>query len=88
MTPPIKKLRFSRALLWLLYPLVYLVCSLLRGAYDGFYPYPFINPNANGVTPVIVTSAIITGACIIATWLITLRHKKSKTPEKRVKAKR
>lgn len=30
--------------LWLAYPVVYLAGSMVRGLFDGFYPYWFINP--------------------------------------------
>ena len=38
-------LRPAWPLYWLVYPLLYLVGSELRGAIDGFYPYWFVNPN-------------------------------------------
>jgi hypothetical protein len=28
---------------WLIYPLIYLIYTMVRGAVDGRYPYPFIN---------------------------------------------
>lgn len=33
-------------LLWTSYPIVYLIISLIRGKFQGFYPYWFINPTA------------------------------------------
>jgi peptidoglycan/LPS O-acetylase OafA/YrhL len=45
--PPDTRLRFRDALLWLIYPLVWLGFTLVRGAADGWYPYPFLDP-ANG----------------------------------------
>lgn len=40
-----KKERLSWSMIpkLLIYPLVYLVYVLIRGAYSGFYPYPFVN---------------------------------------------
>jgi hypothetical protein len=32
---------------WLSYPLVWVTLTLMRGAADGWYPYPFLDP-ANG----------------------------------------
>lgn len=45
--PPDTRLRYRDALLWLTYPLVWLGFTLVRGAADGWYPYPFLDP-ANG----------------------------------------
>lgn len=39
-------LRFQQLGYWLIYPLVYLVYTLIRGAIVGFYPYPFLDPRA------------------------------------------
>jgi hypothetical protein len=46
--PPNSK--FSKKLItyWLLFPILYLVYSLIRGSIVGFYPYPFINPSQQG----------------------------------------
>src|SRR6185437_7417356 len=43
--PPKAQLTMRQALYWLIYPLLYLVYTLVRGAITGFYPYPFLNPN-------------------------------------------
>lgn len=32
---------------WLAFPLLYGAISLIRGMYDGFYPYFFLNPNGH-----------------------------------------
>ena len=46
--PPGPALTFRRALIWLVYPLLYLAYSLLRGAWIDWYPYPFLDPGAVG----------------------------------------
>jgi len=46
--PPKSKLRASQLGYWLIYPLVYLVYTLIRGPITGFYPYFFVNPGAVG----------------------------------------
>jgi hypothetical protein len=38
--------RWSYALIWLTYPLLYSLVSWLRGALTGWYPYWFLNPTA------------------------------------------
>ncbi len=37
------KMSFKHLPLWVLYPLAYGVFNILRGAWTGFYPYPFLN---------------------------------------------
>ena len=69
--PPVKRIPFVRALLWLVYPIVYAACALIRGALTGWYPYPFFNPEPNGYGPVAVTIAAISLFVIALAWLLT-----------------
>lgn len=46
--PPRRRLPFRVVLLWMIWPAVYSIVALVRGAIDGFYPYPFFNPAASG----------------------------------------
>ena len=39
---------------WLIYPVIYCIYTLIRGAIFGFYPYPFIDVNALGYTKVLI----------------------------------
>lgn len=45
--PPATRLAFRDTLVWLVYPLVWTGLTVVRGALDGWYPYPFLDP-ANG----------------------------------------
>ena len=45
--PPAGRLTMRDGVLWLGYPLAWIVYVLIRGAIGGRYPYPFLNP-ANG----------------------------------------
>jgi hypothetical protein len=45
--PPPVRLALRRGLLWLAYPAVWIVYTLVRGAIVDRYPYPFLDP-ANG----------------------------------------
>lgn len=49
-----KKYSLKFIFYWMFYPLLYTAVSLLRGLFDGFYPYFFLNPN--GEIPVGVGS--------------------------------
>ena len=41
--PPLTRLTVRQALVWLAYPLIWVVLTVIRGALDGWFPYPFLN---------------------------------------------
>ncbi len=59
LVPPRRAIGRNRALLWLLFPLVYLAYSLARGALVDWYPYPFLNPAHGGYGRVVVYGVVI-----------------------------
>jgi hypothetical protein len=54
--PPKSQMGAREIGLWLIYPFVYLVYTLIRGPIAKFYPYPFINPAHGGYGSVAVYS--------------------------------
>ncbi len=52
-------LRWKDAQAWLVYPAVYLVYVLARGAVSGLYPYPFVDVNVLGYSGVLVRAAVL-----------------------------
>ncbi|WP_454060455.1 Pr6Pr family membrane protein [Elizabethkingia ursingii] len=50
---PKKNLKYSLAIKWLSYPLIYFIYILLRGNQSGFYPYPFVDVSVLGFAGVI-----------------------------------
>ncbi len=64
--------RYERSLLgaWLVFPCVFLVYSLIRGAAVEWYPYPFLDPANGGYVAVAIYSAIILVVFIGLGWLI------------------
>lgn len=74
--PPFR-ISLKQALIWLIFPVLYLVYSLVRGPSADFYPYPFLDPGISGYGTVIVMSiAIAIGAFLLAwlqSWTTTLR---------------
>lgn len=46
---------------WLIYPLIYLTCILIRGKFSDFYPYPFINLGTLGLAKVLLSSLLLIG---------------------------
>jgi hypothetical protein len=83
--PPGTQLRYSDALRWLIYPLVWLGFTLVRGAADGWYPYPFLDPANGGYGMVaVVVVGIITGFLGLSAayvWLGNWRSSRARTPE-------
>jgi len=57
--PPRTRLSTRDALLWLVFPLIWLAYTLIRGPIAGWYPYPFLDPAHGGYGPVAVTSLVI-----------------------------
>lgn len=58
---------------WLIYPLIYLVYTLIRGAIVGFYPYPFLNPHSpttGGYGGVALYCVAIFVAFLVVAWLL------------------
>lgn len=55
------RLGWRNVLLWLIWPLVYLICVLIRGAITGIYPYHFIDAGAIGYGRVLIAAV---GFCV------------------------
>jgi hypothetical protein len=55
---PRSELRWKDALGWLVYPAVYAVYVMARGAVSGLYPYPFMDVNVLGYGGVLAHAAV------------------------------
>ena len=53
----ISTLEWKNILSWLIYPFFYSIFILARGAFSGYYPYPFMDVNVLGYNKVLVNSA-------------------------------
>ena len=71
--PPKQRISFTQALLWLMFPLAYMMYSIIRGTLTQWYPYSFIDPIVNGWPQVLVTNIVIGIGVIALSWLLTLR---------------
>lgn len=81
--PPRRRLPLSTVWWWMLWPAVYATAAVVRGGFvDGFYPYPFFNPEAVGGYGVVLALclAMVVGFMVIAfavwglgNWLSTRR---------------
>jgi len=71
--PPGSTLSVRRLGYWLIYPLVYIVYTLIRGAIVGFYPYPFLNPaKVGGYGGVFLYCLAIFALFLLVSWLLIL----------------
>ncbi|MCA9392048.1 Pr6Pr family membrane protein [candidate division WWE3 bacterium] len=53
-----RSIKFAKALLWVTFPILYTIYSLIRGPMVDWYPYKFLDPElAGGYLPVLTTSA-------------------------------
>ncbi|WP_129716826.1 Pr6Pr family membrane protein [Pedobacter sp. SYP-B3415] len=55
----------GQLLSWLLYPATYLVYTLVRGSFTGWYPYPFVNITQLGLGRVLLNCVAITAFFLI-----------------------
>jgi hypothetical protein len=71
--PPLVPITWRRSLTWLAYPLAWLAYTMVRGAFAGWYPYPFLDPANGGYGQVAVTVVIVLVAsavvCLLYAWL-------------------
>lgn len=67
LTPSVKIL-FKQSLIWILFLIIYLVYSLVRGAITSWYPYEFLNPTIIGYQGVIGYAVLL----LISSLVITL----------------
>ncbi|MBB4802588.1 phosphoglycerol transferase MdoB-like AlkP superfamily enzyme [Flavobacterium nitrogenifigens] len=72
-----EKLNWKNGVSWLLFPIIYLVYSLIRGAITDWYPYPFLAVSHYGYSTVILNALIITLLFyIVGTVLIFVNNKR------------
>lgn len=73
--PPARRLTMREVAMALLFPLLYLGYTMLRGASTGWYPYPFLNPAlVGGYGAVALYALAIIGVFSVTGWLLTLRR--------------
>lgn len=70
--PPKFLISFKKSLLWLGFPLTYVIYSLIRGPVAAWYPYPFLNPSGpGGWSTVIIYTVVISAGVIIGSFLVS-----------------
>jgi hypothetical protein len=63
--PPTIRIGARHVILWLAYPLLWVTLTLIRGAVDGWYPYPFLDPANGGYGSVAVYFVTILGFFLV-----------------------
>lgn len=71
-TPPAARLRLRQGLLWLSFPLVWIVYTIIRGAIVNQYPYPFLNPANGGYASVTVYCVAILVAILVISAIVVV----------------
>lgn len=80
MDRPRVKLRLSIVWKWFMFPVVYLVYSLVRGQLTAFYPYPFLNVDTQGLSTVLLVSGIIVLVFLsLSLFVIWIGNKRERT---------
>lgn len=70
--PLYHRITFRQALIWTIFPIAWLVYTIIRGIAIDWYPYPFLDPDKSGGWPGVaaICVAIMIGF-LIATWFMT-----------------
>jgi hypothetical protein len=71
-TPPAARLSLRQGMLWLSFPLVWIVYTLIRGAIVNTYPYPFLDPVHGGYASVTVYCVAILIAMLVVSALVVV----------------
>lgn len=72
---PQNQISLKHGLLWMIFPVVYVLYSLVRGAVTAWYPYPFLNPTEHGYGKVAIVCLVITiGLGIVVYGLVKWTH--------------
>jgi hypothetical protein len=85
-TPPAARLRLRQGMLWLSFPLVWIVYTIIRGAIVNKYPYPFLDPANGGYGSVAVYCVGILVAMLVVSALVVVLGNTAGGGRRRVEA--
>jgi|SRR5579872_533086 len=68
--PPAGWIKKARAMWWLVFPVVYLIYSEVRGAHVHWYPYPFLDPHLHGVVRLVLNVIGIAAAFVLVSLVV------------------
>lgn len=73
---PKDRLQWSCIPRWLIFPAIYLITVLVRGAFTGYYPYPFLEVTQFGYPKVLLNALyILAGFIVFSVALIGVARK-------------
>jgi hypothetical protein len=81
-----ERLGWKDAVTWLIYPFSYLIYLLIRGAFTGLYPYPFIDVTSLGYPRMMINAVgflflfLGVGLCAVGTGRWAARRKLASAP--------
>lgn len=62
---------FKKALTWMIYPIAYIIYTMVRGAVTGVYTYPFLNPDNSSLAKIGATIAGLLLMVLALAYLIS-----------------
>jgi len=68
--PPSRRVPWRRVMIWLVFPVAYLIYTEIRGPIAQWYPYPFLDPRIGGYGRVAAYSAGIAVAFVLFSWAV------------------
>ncbi|HZE40104.1 MAG TPA: Pr6Pr family membrane protein [Stackebrandtia sp.] len=78
--PARARLSYRDCLWWLLFPIVYLGYTLLRGHATGWYPYPFLDPAHSGGYGAVAAACAAVAAFVVAVNLAVVWYSNRRQP--------
>ena len=80
--PPHHRLDIRDTVYWLIYPAIWVAFTLVRGASDGWYPYPFLDPANGGYGSVaIAIVGVLVGFLVPSALFVALGNARSRPPQ-------
>lgn len=65
--PPARRIAVPKAMWWLVFPVIYLIYSEVRGPFAHWYPYPFLDPRDHGVWHVVLNTVGVAAGFVLVT---------------------
>ena len=77
--PPAARMAARDIVTWLVFPLAWTVLTVVRGALDGWYPYPFLDPANGGYGQVaVVVVGVLIAFVAIAMAILAIANSRSR----------
>jgi len=68
---PQQYISWRSIVMWQIYPLIYVLYTLVHGHYSGFYPYPFVDVNKLGFTKAMTNGCFIVVAFVLLSIILS-----------------